>query len=54
VRADDELVAEAVQESSTNRLAFYRVTVRRGEEIVALFRGTVYRTAQQHQPQSQS
>ncbi|HXT15134.1 MAG TPA: hydroxyphenylacetyl-CoA thioesterase PaaI [Gemmatimonadaceae bacterium] len=40
----DVLVAAAVQESATNRLGFYRVTVRRGDEVVALFRGTVYKT----------
>ena len=40
----DVLTAAAEQESETNRLAFFRVTVRRGDEIVALFRGTVYRT----------
>ena len=49
VRAGDELVAEAVEETTTNRLAFYRVTVRRRDHaVVALFRGTVYRTTQQH------
>jgi acyl-CoA thioesterase len=40
----DVLTAAAEQESETNRLAFFRVTVTRGEEIVALFRGTVYKT----------
>ncbi|HEX4681105.1 MAG TPA: hydroxyphenylacetyl-CoA thioesterase PaaI [Gemmatimonadaceae bacterium] len=44
--AGDSLVASAVEESSTNRLGFYRVTVHRNEEIVALFRGTVYKTSQ--------
>lgn len=51
VHVGDELVAEAEEESATNRLAYYRVTVRRAStadrvavEIVALFRGTVYRT----------
>jgi acyl-CoA thioesterase len=51
VRVGDELVAEAEEESATNRLGYYRVTVRRRSsdarataEIVALFRGTVYRT----------
>jgi len=34
-----------VEESAGNRLAFYRVTVRRQDaSIVALFRGTVYKT----------
>jgi acyl-CoA thioesterase len=41
----DVLTASAEEESATNRLGFYRVTVRRAdEEIVALFRGTVYKT----------
>ena len=49
VRAGDELVAEAREESSTSRLGFYAVTVRRrDDEVVALFRGTVYRTMQEH------
>ena len=51
VRVGDDLVADAEEESATNRLGYYRVTVRRRSpdaqttaEIVALFRGTVYRT----------
>ena len=41
----DVLTAVAEEESATNRLAFYRVTVRSAtDEIVALFRGTVYKT----------
>ncbi len=44
IRPGDVLTAAAEQESETNRLAFFHVTVRRGEEIVALFRGTVYKT----------
>ena len=42
----DVLTATAEQESDTNRLAFYRVTVRRDGETVAMFRGTVYKTSQ--------
>lgn len=45
VYAGDRLTALAEEESATNRLAFYRVTVRRDDEtVVALFRGTVYKT----------
>jgi acyl-CoA thioesterase len=45
VHVGDELVAVAEEESASSRLAYYRVTVRGGESvIVALFRGTVYRT----------
>ena len=50
----DVLTAVAEEESATNRLAFYRVTVRRADdEIVALFRGTVYRTAKPFFPDSE-
>jgi acyl-CoA thioesterase len=45
VHVGDELVATAEQESASNRLAYYRVTVRNQDgTIVALFRGTVYKT----------
>ena len=45
VRVGDVLTARAEEESATNRLAWYRVTVRRADDtVVALFRGTVYRT----------
>ncbi|HVX38319.1 MAG TPA: hotdog fold thioesterase [Gemmatimonadaceae bacterium] len=46
VRSGDVLVAAAERESATRRLAFFRVAVTRGDEPVALFRGTVYRTKQ--------
>ncbi len=46
IAVGDVLVATADEESATKRLAFYRVAVERGNEIVALFRGTVYRTSQ--------
>jgi acyl-CoA thioesterase len=49
IRVDDELVATAEQEAASQKLAYYRVTVRRQDgETVALFRGTVYRTRQPH------
>ena len=45
VNVGDELVATAEEESASNRLGYFRVTVRRASgEIVALFRGTVYKT----------
>ena len=51
VRPGDVLTAVAVEETSTNRLAFCTVTVRNQDEIVVgLFRGTVYRTTQEHFP----
>lgn len=51
VHVGDVLTARAVEESRTERLAFYRVTVedQRGA-TVALFRGTVYRTKRPHFP----
>lgn len=45
IREGDVLVAAAEEESAGNRLAFYKVTVsREAGEVVALFRGTVYKT----------
>jgi len=45
IRAGDVLTATAVEETSTNRLAFCEVTVRnQSDAVVAHFRGTVYRT----------
>ncbi len=50
----DTLIAHAEQESATNRLGFFRVTVRNAdEEIVALFRGTVYKTHKAHFEESE-
>lgn len=40
----DYLVAECVIEKVNNRLGFNIVEVKRGEELVALFKGVVYRT----------
>ena len=49
VHTADILTAVAEEESSTNRLGFYRVQVtNQRDEIVALFRGTVYKTSQEH------
>ena len=45
VHAGDVLTAHAVEETATRRLAFYRVRVtNQHDAVVALFRGTVYRT----------
>jgi acyl-CoA thioesterase len=48
IRGGDVLTATAELEAASNRLGYYRVTVRRGSEaageVVALFRGTVYDT----------
>ncbi|MBV7269312.1 PaaI family thioesterase [Winogradskyella luteola] len=41
----DYLVAESVIEKVNNKLGFNIVEVKRGDELVALFKGVVYRTA---------
>lgn len=50
IAVGDTLTAIAEEESSSNRLGFYRVTVKRDDDdaIVALFKGTVYRTQKSH------
>jgi acyl-CoA thioesterase len=49
VQAGDELTAAAEEEIASARVGYYRVTVRNQRaEIVALFRGTVYRTQKEH------
>ncbi|MCC7054947.1 MAG: hydroxyphenylacetyl-CoA thioesterase PaaI [Gemmatimonadaceae bacterium] len=49
VHVGDDLVATAEEESRGGRLGFYRVTVRNQHgTVVALFRGTVYRTSTLH------
>lgn len=49
VNIGDVLTAVAKSETESNRLGYYRVTVRnQKDEIVALFRGTVYKTKNAH------
>ena len=49
VAAGDMLTAIATEESAANRIAFYAVRVtNQHDNVVALFRGTVYRTARGH------
>jgi acyl-CoA thioesterase len=51
VAVGDVLTAEAREESATARLGFYSVVVRKQDDtVVAVFRGTVYRTRQEHFP----
>jgi len=51
VRSGDTLTATAIEESSSNRLAFCSVTVRNQHDVVVgFFRGTVYRTLKPHFP----
>jgi len=51
-RPGDVLVASAVEESASRRLAHYTVRVTRqgSDTLVALFRGSVYRTDRAHFP----
>jgi acyl-CoA thioesterase len=44
VNEGDYLVAESVIEKVNNKLGFNIIEVRRGDEMVALFKGVVYRT----------
>ena len=49
VRVGDLLLADAEQEASSQRLAYYRVRVTRGDgAVVALFRGTVFQTDREY------
>lgn len=41
---DDYLIAESVIEKVNNKLGFNVIEVKRGDELVALFKGVVYRT----------
>ena len=50
VRPGDLLTATAVEETTTNKLAFCAVTVRNQDDaVVGHFRGTVFRTHREHQ-----
>jgi acyl-CoA thioesterase len=49
VRPADVLTAVAAEESRSNRILFYRVTVTRADHtVVGLFHGTAYRTEKRH------
>ena len=49
VRLGDVITATCEEESSSNRLGFYRVVVtNQRNEVVSTFRGTVYRTEKEH------
>ncbi len=53
VQPGNVLTAVAEELSAANRIAYYMVRVRNEADVaVALFRGTVYRTRQDHFPQS--
>lgn len=49
VRVGDVITATCEEESSSNRLGFYRVVVRnQQDDVVSTFRGTVYKTEKEH------
>jgi acyl-CoA thioesterase len=49
VNVGDTLTAVAVERSLTNRIGVYYITVtNQNETVVALFKGTVYRTSKEH------
>lgn len=49
VYPDDILTATAAEEAASNRLSYYRVEVRnQRNEVVALFRGTAFKTSKPH------
>ncbi|MES2410039.1 MAG: hotdog fold thioesterase [Bacteroidota bacterium] len=47
VHEGDYLVAESVIEKINNKLGFNIIEVKRGDEMVALFKGVVYRTGKE-------
>lgn len=48
VKEGDVLIADAEEVSISNKIAVYHITVKnQKEKVVALFKGTVYRTAKQ-------
>jgi acyl-CoA thioesterase len=44
ISVGDVLVASAWEETASARLGYYRVEVKRGEELVSVFQGTAYKT----------
>ena len=44
---DDELVATATEESLKPKVGCYRVEIKKQEKLVALFKGTVYRSSKE-------
>jgi acyl-CoA thioesterase len=50
VGVGDVLVATAREETASARLSYYHVEIRRGDELVNVFRGTAYRTDKPYFP----
>ena len=47
LKEGDTILAEAKEESVSNKIGIYYITVKKDNETVALFRGTVYRTSKE-------
>ena len=47
VNEGDYLIAESIIEKVNNKLGFNIIQVKRGDEMVALFKGVVYRTSKE-------
>jgi acyl-CoA thioesterase len=45
LKEGDEIIATAEEVSLTEKIGIYNITVRNHEKVVALFKGTVYRTS---------
>lgn len=45
LEAGDYITAETILDHPTNKLGFHLIEIKRNEELVALFKGVVYRTA---------
>ncbi len=44
LREGDKILAIATEESLKNKFGFYKIEIKRDDTIVALFKGTIYRT----------
>lgn len=44
IKEDDKIVAIAKQDALKNKFGFYTIEIKREEKIVALFKGTVFRS----------
>ena len=44
LKEGDKIVAVASEESLKNKFGFYKIEIKREDTVVALFKGTVYRT----------
>lgn len=46
LKENDILTAEVIEEHLSNKIAVYSIKVLKGTDVVALFKGSVYRTSQ--------